>query len=527
MGSIYLILGILLVIIVISIIVKLIKKYWNKWENKKIDTLKRNIGTRKGKKNYYELAGMYQKKIPSLEGSQQKQEYAKYCRQLADLYYSGSEASGIPSDPLKAIHWYTQAIEKGGDLMSLLYLGDIYKNGVQNIVKPNPEFAVKCYQKALVYAKPEETILIKEARERIKDTITEPPSTEVVFETLEQVTGERIGERRPPVVDIDEPVVFANSPWTGLFHRQETGTFWTNPVAVEIEDRVIDLTTPPPPPQPQRVRVQPPIDLDRADFRRPFPREVPIPARVIRPQAPAPQPDNGEIRNDPQNAHDTVLLRGARETIRKLQESTPISISTPQMLLELRNRLNSISDRSRRYKSSTVLDKIETNELPMTNMHEMKEVDILNLVYNRINAPINQSRRNDLMESLIEQLCDGFGTASPVCATGRASRVLSSLDAMDMKSDEIVTLKPKWAIKQELLNKAPTIREKMLRARGDDFTATFNKANHTPEEETQVEQFTNQFKETLRSEYKKEYVDPGLLTQEDLDNELKEWIDAI
>ena len=473
------------------------------------------------KKDYYQLANIYHSKV--VASTSKKQEYANNCRQLADLYYSGSEASGIPSDPRKAIHWYTQAIEKGGDLMSLLYLGDIYKNGVQDIIKPNPRFAVKCYQKALLHAKPEDETLIKGARERIRDTVTEPPSVEVVLEakrTLEQLNGERIGEQRPPVVDIGEPTnLFANSPWSGLFNRPidrvEAGTFWSHPVAIEIEDRVIDLTAPPPP----QV-----VELERADFRRPFPREVPIPARVVhQPTVAGPE----EIRNDPQNAHDTVLLRGARETIHKLQENTPITISTPEMLHQLRNRLNSIGDRSRRYKSTSVLDKIETNELPMTNMHEMQEVDILNLIYNRINAPINHSRQNDLMEALIDQLCDGYGTAGPVCATGRATRVLSSLAAIDMKSDEIVTLKPKWAIKQELLNKAPKIRETMLATRGNDFTNMFNKAEHTPDEEKQVEDFTNLFKETLRKEYKKDYVDTNLLSQDDLDTELKEWIDAV
>lgn len=492
------------IIIIVFIVVKVIRSLLSRWEDKKIDTLKKKLGT-KNKKNYYDLADIYQKKIAK------KQEYAKYCRQLADLYYSGSEASGIPSDPSKAIQWYTRAIEKGGDLMSLLYLGDIYKNGVQDVVTPNPQFAIKCYQKALAYAKPDETQLIKEARERIKDVVVEPPSAEVVFhappQTIEQIVGQSVIPTRPTVV-IGEPVFNPFAP-----NNEGINALWDNPVAIEVEDRVVDLTPPP----------QPVNNLDRADFRRP-PRIVPNPARVVRPQAPPPEV-NGEIRNDPQNAHDTVLLRGARETIRKLKDTTPMAIDSGQMLRDLRARLNNISDRTRKYKSVTVLDKIETNELPMTNMHEMKEVDILNLVYNRINAPVNQTRRNDLMESLIDQLCDGFGTASPVCATGRASRILSSLDAMD--AEEIVTLKPKWAIKQELLNKAPKIRDTMVEAKGEEFKTMFNKASHTPEEEVSIEAFTNDFKNNLRSEYKKDYVDSGLLTQEDLDTELNGWIDAI
>jgi hypothetical protein len=235
----------------------------------------------------------------------------------------------------------------------------------------------------------------------------------------------------------------------------------------------------------------------------------------------------GEIRNDSQNAHDTVLLRGARETIRKLQDTTPITIDSTQMLNELRQRINVIGDSTRKFKAISVLDKIETNDIPMVNMNELREVDILNLVYNRMHAPVNHGRTTDLLDVLIDQLCDGHGVNTPVCATGRATRVLSSLDAADAKADDIITLKPKWAIKQELLNKAPKIREKMLEARGATFSEMFNRLTHNDEEERSVNDFIEEFKKTLRNEYKKDYVDTGLLTPTDLEIELKEWIDHI
>lgn len=503
------------VILFIVLILNILSLFKNHLEDKKIVTLKKTLGS---KKNYYELAGIYKNKIKN--SKKQDIMYAKHCRQLADLYYSGSDASGIPSDPVKAIHWYIKAIENGGDLMSLLYLGDIFKNGVQGEVKSNPEFAIKCYKKALAYAKPSDTVLIKEARERIRDFSIEPPSTEVILEQL-QTNGEVINKRgkqiNPFIVD-----PFVNNTWTNFFATQPEPNLPVpepNLPVVEPNLRVNNLR----PPQ------APGLDINFNDPRdtmrmRPVQAQGHVPVNMADRQVPE-RP--GEIRNDSQNAHDTVLLRGARETIRKLQDTTPITIGSSQMLNELRQRINAIGDRTRKFKAISVLDKIETNDIPMVNMNELREVDILNLVYNRMHAPVNHGRTTDLLDVLIDQLCDGHGVNTPVCATGRATRVLSSLDAADAKAEDIVTLKPKWAIKQELLNKAPKIREKMLEARGEAFSTIFNKLSHTDDEEQSVNAFIDEFKKTLRDEYKKDYVDTGLLTPTDLEIELKEWIDHI
>lgn len=363
-------------------------------------------------------------------------------RLLGDLYYSGSEIHGIQSNPHLAIKWYKRAVEEDGDLMSLLYIGDIYKHGIHNEITPNPKYAWKCYQQVANHTHPAQgpESIFNLAQERQQDMIINPIEPEVIVHT-------------------------------GF-----------NPVIENtIENTVV------------------------------------IPKRVIT-LAPI------EIRNDPQNAHDTTLLRGARETITKLQKSTPITIDIPTMLPLLRKKIESTP---RAKEAISVLDKIELNDIPMTNMHDLKEVDILNIVYNRIHSPINAERQNNLMDALIGQLCDGYGPSGPVCATGRATRILSALDAIDVESDTLVTLKPKWAVKQELLNNASVIRDRLFKEKGDEFEKIFNKSDPTPDEEKMANEFTDNFKKILRDEFKKNYVDSGILTQTDLDSELDKWIDSI
>lgn len=450
-----------------------------------------------------------------------------YCRRLADLYYFGSEIGGIPSNPIKAIKWYTRAVEADGDIESLVYIGDIYRNGVALRgeifeIEPDVGYAKKCYQKAIEYstgplsagAKGESVRVFNLARERLNELgpttqaqrvgLPETFSTFAIFHD-----GNSSGLDRstvPRKVDL-----FSDGRVSSLFNSP--------PVKVVVEDRNLD---------PEILLRPPPVE--RADFRHPLPREVPIPsiintgpanrARDIRP------PEEG-IRNDPQNAHDTTLLRGARETINKLRESTPITIDTSTTLTQLRKHLLSINDISRRDKAIAVLDKIETNHTPLTNMHEMNEVDILNLVYNRMHSDVNKGRENDLVEVLVDQLCDGHGAVGPVCATGRATRILSSLDATDAQADEIITLKPKWAIKQELLNNASVIRDKLIKERGLEFETMYSKPDYTPDEKKVAESFDNNFKQTLKDQFKREYVDSGILTQNDLNEELEKWIDHV
>lgn len=541
---------IFIIVIVLLITIFLIRSYWkNTQQDKKIVKFRKTLGTNTHdcKSHYHQLIDLYQQKI--------KKGKSGFRRQLADLYYSGSELGNIPSNPHLAIKWYTQAVEKDGDLMSLVYIGDIYRNGVQNEIKPDPKYAWKCYQKAIEYSgKAGEVFDL--AQERLRDMEIDPPSTEAVKALVEEPTMlenfkdtnvyipmKSTGITIPVLIDEHSirPTTTTNNKWDNLFN----GPTFQGPIAVqhqgyngiEIEDRNLDpeillrpLPTPPPPP-PQQVE----INVERADFRHPVPREVPIPrihhangvrGAAVRNDLP-PQPPQDGIRNDPQNAHDTTLLRGARDTISKLRESTPVTIDTSIMLNKLRKHIESIGDHTRRAKAISVLDKIETNHMPMVNMHEMREVDILNLVYNRIHSPVNKGRENDLMEVLVDQLCDGHGNAGPVCATGRATRVLSSLDATDAQADQIVTMKPKWAVKQELLNNASVIRDRLMKERGPEFETLFNKPNQTPDEEKTAEEFVNTFKQTLRNEYKKEYVDPGILTQIDLDTELEKWIDHV
>jgi len=475
------------VIIFLLVALAIILGLWYWKSEPDITQLKRSVVS---PRSFTNLADTYKNKI--------RQGKYRYCRHLADLYYSGSETHGIASDPLKAAKWYRVAIKKAGDIWSLVYLGDIYRNGDT----PDPQLAWECYQKVIDTSPDPEAEVVAAAQERQREMRIDPPNPIVLLETLP--TTPLI----PTQVAID-PFRQPTQDWSHLFNAVETGYQGLN-----IEDRVMpDLTVPPPP------TIEP---LNVADFRHAIPE--PMPNVVIQIDD---EPD--EIRNDPQNAHDSTLLRGARDTIKQLQQADRANTDNTSMLLALRKHIDNIPDHTRRHKAISVLDKIETNDLPMSNMYNLREVDILNLVYNRIHAPINQQRSQDLLDVLIDQLCDGFNSqiGSPFCATGRSTRVLSALDVVDAEADKLVTLKPKWAVKQELLNKAGRMREQMLQNQSPEFQEMYNKMDTTEEEEQLIEKFDDEFKQALRDQYKKEYVDPGILTQLDLNEELDKWIDSI
>jgi hypothetical protein len=145
------------------------------------------------------------------------------------------------------------------------------------------------------------------------------------------------------------------------------------------------------------------------------------------------------------------------------------------------------------------LDKLERSDVPVTSLAGAKEVEVLQAVWNRIHHPSNETRRDDLKESLFQQLISCVENGSTVCTNGRVSRLVDSLNVVD----PLVTLKPRWAVRREMLDKVAQLRQQSPTMADDEF------------------------KDHVRLQLTQEYVDSNLLTGAVLDAELKEWLDHV
>ena len=86
----------------------------------------------------------------------------------------------------------------------------------------------------------------------------------------------------------------------------------------------------------------------------------------------------------------------------------------------------------------------------------MREVNILDMVWQRINDTINSSKKQELIDSLLDQLSDSsVKLDTPYCLIGRFTRIMQSLELLD--KENIVTIKSNFILHRELQGKFPIL----------------------------------------------------------------------
>ena len=121
-------------------------------------------------------------------------------------------------------------------------------------------------------------------------------------------------------------------------------------------------------------------------------------------------------------------------------------------------------------------------------------------------------------ESLFNQLTDMQEHGVTVCATGRFTRLVDTLNVIDNE----VTIKPSYIINQEMMNKSAKIRETMLHPYSESERKELEKGTSYKQE-----QFDQNLKEKIVENLKEDYVKTNILTQENFDHQISKWINDI
>ncbi len=238
---------------------------------------------------------------------------------------------------------------------------------------------------------------------------------------------------------------------------------------------------------------------------------VPIP-----PPPPIPPP-RGQRDNDPQNTHNSQVLSTVINSINTLKKSTKMTKSLPTSIKEVRSFLNNLPENDKRDDALKSLNRIERNTSPFT-FSVMKEVDVLNLVWNRIHSDVHADNLKAVKESLFNQLADMQEHGVTVCATGRFTRLVDTLNVIDNE----VTIKPSYVIHQEMMNKSSKIRDTMLNTYSERDRKELEKGTSCKQE-----QFDQNLKEQIVETLKEDYVKTKILSQEKFDHQINQWIDDI
>lgn len=202
----------------------------------------------------------------------------------------------------------------------------------------------------------------------------------------------------------------------------------------------------------------------------------------IRAQAAPPLGDDGP-RSDSQNVHDSSVVKSVKSALDRLPPS-PMSMETT--LVEVRKSLASDED------ALKGLDLMEKNTHFVTAL-KMTEVEVLRKIWGRIQTEQDETKRQDMSNMLKQRLQECGKDAS--CASGRVARVVDSLSTFD----DVVNLRPLWAMRQEMLAKASVLRNHVDETSGASLS------------------------DVLRKEFTKDYVDTGLMTANVLEAELVSW----
>ena len=246
-----------------------------------------------------------------------------------------------------------------------------------------------------------------------------------------------------------------------------------------------------------------------------------------------PKKIKNRIRNDSQNVHDSSLQKTFQKSIeqlKKLHKYNNKAIPQKDTIAQVRDYiLNGGFEQERTQKALSTLDTIEGVNSNISAVG-LKESEILTLVWNRIYHNENMNNRENIKEILVQQLEDAAvpspdGGYSSVCASGRATRMVSALDNVDKRP--IGELKPKWAIKQEIMNKAGVIRNQTLSSMSPQQQAAYNTGGNDNQSRKMSMEATKKIKSAIRTQLNDEYTKTNLVDKKEMDEYLKEILENI
>ena len=230
---------------------------------------------------------------------------------------------------------------------------------------------------------------------------------------------------------------------------------------------------------------------------------------------------------DRHNVHNTTLKRNAQQVINSLKVSDQKKYTIDTALIEIRKMIefNLDPDLDKLDRALFVLDKIEEMDSTYQCVN-LKELEILRLVWERINHPINQKQVIQLKQNLIDQLADcGYGSNSIHCCEGRIMRLLQTLEQCDVEN--IVDLRPLWAYKEEISNKITHYKDKLLKKTPEIYQELEKKLDLTPEDINLIKKFNRCLIRNLDQRFEIDYVSKKLLTKDELDDLTKPYYDSL
>jgi hypothetical protein len=221
---------------------------------------------------------------------------------------------------------------------------------------------------------------------------------------------------------------------------------------------------------------------------------------------------------DKHNVHNSCLKRNASHVIHKLKESDRHIYTVEQAIGDIFEMIELSPD--------TDLDKLDDATASLNaicaidaryHAGNISEKELIRLIWDRIHHPVNSEVITQLKENLIDQLADCRADYSGVhCCEGRIMRLLQTLENCDC--EDIVSLRPMWAYKEEISNKISLYRQKLLEKVPQKYKDLENKTDLNDDDYKLLDLFNRCLINNLSRRFEIDYLSKGLLTKNELDD---------
>lgn len=230
------------------------------------------------------------------------------------------------------------------------------------------------------------------------------------------------------------------------------------------------------------------------------------------------------VRNDRQNVHDSGVTATIKKSVSNLKNKTDLTITPEETLAQLAVLIDNCEDTLIKEKAKKTLETIEKSSIPLVSIG-MTMAEVIQLFWNRVNnSNFTTEQQNLLKENLIKELADGSTLSiKPVCSTGIVSRIIQS----GIEIDKEIDIKPKWALRQELLQESYKIWKNLYQKLSKEEKIAINSLKPDENEIIVVNKFKGDLNKSIREKAHKTYVEAGLLNKIEVDRELNGWIEEI
>lgn len=218
-----------------------------------------------------------------------------------------------------------------------------------------------------------------------------------------------------------------------------------------------------------------------------------------------------------QNVHDPQVLSTLSKSLTDIQKTTELTKTTLGAFNDIKNYLDMKLDSDKKCNALKALKAIKSENTVIHKL-SMSEMEILRLIWNRINGEQNEDSLNDLKTNLFNSLADMVQSNIVVCPTGRAARLCDTLSIIDPE----VVIKSKYMIREEMMNKCGVIRRNLLESENEHNRKRLESGKHTEQAEWET-----RLKKSIRDIFYLEYVKTNILSKKEFDEELNSWIDYV